>query len=345
MKVKRKNLMKYKKILNRLMTVAMLLVIFMNFVSPMINESYGAVGDRYTYLSNNGDVSGENGTSPVIDSIMGFAMGAVGTALSAVVLGVVGILYMLIILVFSPIMGWHWLPGPEDIVYNGIPVFDPNFIAPSENVQNNSFYIAQNTNVKSMILQFYQTGYVVAGSIFVIGAMIIGIKLAVTSIASEKAYYKEMIGKWIKGLVLLFTIHIIITACFYLNEQIVNALYHSVYGGNVGTPGSDYALAFQIPYTPLGPVGKLLNGVLSFFTGDANTISDTYKGFGISGLIGGLMLRAMTDGDLIAAITVAALIGQILSLMITYFKRVFVCIILAAIAPYVVAVDFIRKLI
>ena len=112
MKVKRKNLMRYKKILNRLMTVAMLLVIFMNFVSPMINESYGALGERYRANNYNSTDNNPltNAANASGNAILNLTTGAVGSALSVVVLLVIGIIYMLLIMIFSPIFGASALP-------------------------------------------------------------------------------------------------------------------------------------------------------------------------------------------------------------------------------------------
>ena len=328
MKVKRKIKIN-KKIFSRIFTVLIMLMIIMNFVSPYMNQSYAEIN---TKLYNEMVQPQDNVYSAAIQNILNFTMGAVGSALSGIVLLIVGILYLLLLLIFSPIMGNYYMPGIEDIVFNGVPIFDPNFISPAT---IGTTLVSK--EIKDVIKDFYQTGYVVGGAIFVIGAMIIGMKLAVTSIAQEKAYYKEMIVTWLKGIVLLFTVHILITAVFTINEQIVNELYKAA---------DPKSIIFTIPYHPLGGVGKAIETVANWFGVDATGFTQTeVKGFGIGGLILCLILRSFTEGDLIAAITVAALLGQTVSLMVTYFKRVLVCILLACIAPYIVAVDFIRKLI
>ena len=161
MKVKRKNLMKYKKILNRLITVAMLLVIFMNFVSPMINVSYGALGQRWVHnYKNNSDNMFSNVSNAAGNAILSLTTGAIGSALSIVILLVVGILYMLLTMIFSPIFGATTVPGPEDIIFNAVPIFDPNFIAPSTDV-NKGLYLFNLSDssgqpvIRKLVLEFY----------------------------------------------------------------------------------------------------------------------------------------------------------------------------------------------
>lgn len=332
--------------MKKVVLIAVMLFVIVT-ISPAFNVQWAAVNPNISTFGNNalyGDLIGD---------IMASSMGSLGTALSAVVLLVVGIIALLLAAIFGPIMGGAGFPGIDQIVYNGVTLFDPNFINPPAATSVSLSGIA---GIQNLIKQVYQTGYVVGGSIFVIGAMIIGIRLAVTSIASEKAYYKELIGKWIKGLVLLFTVHIIITAVFALNEMIVNRLYettlvHNADGSiavdNNGKPVTK--LVFSAQFDPLSKVvGKQISGIigkaLDAITGKQHTTQVDFYAPGLTGLVWLMIARSVLEGDIIAAIVVAGLLGQTISLMITYFKRVIVCILLAAIAPYIVAVDFIRQL-
>jgi len=52
----------------------------------------------------------------------------------------------------------------------------------------------------------------------------IGIRMAISTVASEEAKYKKMLFDWTISLVLVFMLHFIIVGVFYANYQLVNAL-------------------------------------------------------------------------------------------------------------------------
>ncbi len=308
------------------LVVAFLFVIVT--ISPIFNVEYAKLTD------NGKGAFGGGGINNVVDMVLSATIGPIGTALSSVVLLLVGLFALILASVFGPVMGTWGFPSIDQIVFNKVALFDPNFMDVS-----NTGLVSFNgiPAIQSLIKQVYTTGYVVAGSIFVIGAMVIGIKLAITSIASERAYYKELVGQWLKSLVLLFTVHILVAGVFYLNELVVQKIYESA---------NPSGIHFQTPMSSLGYGGK----VVSTLIGGWNELwgkkaeEPTIGGDGIGGLIVVLLLKAVLGGDIISAVAVAGLLGQTCSLCITYFKRVIVCIVLAALAPYIVAVDFVKKL-
>ena len=324
---------KVRKVLSRLIPIVLMLFILTNFIAPMVNESYGAINEnvasydpQYNKEGSVGDVA-----ESMLDNILGMALGAVGSVISSVALLIVGLLYILLQTIFAPITGQWGFPSIESIVFNGVVPFDPNFINPSGGDESSRAFAKI---FQEPIKNVYQSGYVIAGSIFVIGAMIIGMKLAVSSIASEKAYYKEMIGTWVKGVALLFTVHILVTATFYLNEQIVASLSNGIEN-----------MEFTLDYEPSGGIAKIFAGLSNLANGKSQygtSIHDVV--YGINGLMWGLILKGIT-GDFLATIAVGALLGQTIALMVTYIRRLFVCIALGAIAPFIVAIDFLRQLI
>lgn len=68
-----------------------------------------------------------------------------------------------------------------------------------------------------------------------------------------------------------------------------------------------------------------------------------YKGYG--GVILKFFVKGILDDDLIYSIGLLIMLGQVFSLIILYLKRVFYCILLGMIAPLVVAVDTIQKVV
>lgn len=307
---------------NVVLVVALLFVIVA--ISPVFNVEYAK-------LTEGGSQFGGTG-SDLVSTIISMALGPVGSALSMVVLLVVGLLALILASVFGPVMGTWGFPGIDTIVFNQVALFDPNFLDPPGGGLVSLSGIGA---IQMLIKKIYSTGYVIAGSIFVIGAMIIGIKLAVTSIAAEKAYYKELVGQWLKSLVLLFSVHIIVYGVFYINEQIVQEIYNEIKPDKI---------VFKTPVSSLGFAGKMVAAFSSFFSFLGAPEEPMIEGHGLFGLVTQLIIKAVIGGDLISAIAVAGLLGQTVSLCITYFKRAIVCMVLAALAPFVVAVDFLKKL-
>ena len=104
-------------------------------------------------------------------------------------------------------------PWADKIVFNAVPILDVNFINPA----SGSFLL----ELQSVIKNIYSTVLAIAVSFFGITVMLTAIRLIISTIASEKAKYKQAIVDWAVGFVMLFCIHFFISFIFYLNEQLV----------------------------------------------------------------------------------------------------------------------------
>ena len=105
------------------------------------------------------------------------------------------------------------MPWADAILFNAVPILDPNFINPEPG--------SITEILKGVLGKLYFTVFYLSVSFFSISVLLMAIKLAISSIASEKAKYKEAITNWIIGLVLLFSMHFFMSFCFYLNEGLV----------------------------------------------------------------------------------------------------------------------------
>lgn len=264
-----------------------------------------------------------------LGKMLSIGTGPLTSAIAALINAVIGIVFLILCFLFSPIANGFLFPFPDQIIFNKVPFFDPNFINPTT-LGNAPVHILQ-----GLIKNLYYTGFVIAGAIFVVAAMVIGIKLAVSTIASEKAHYKQSLVTWITGLFLLFTTHFIMLAIFTVNEEIVNRI--SVASDNI-TFSLD--LLKIIP----GGVGKLLssivNGIAGLLGADSSVTDINVKGYG------GLLIKFAAyafGGDLASSVVCGILLGQTCALIIMYIKRLFYSIILGMIAPLIVAADVIKK--
>ncbi len=220
-------------------------------------------------------------------------------------------------------------PTPDNVIFNRIGFFDPNFINPTP-VES-----APVVQIKTVIQSLYYSFFTVAITIFVIAALVIGIKLALSTIASEKAQFKNALKNWVMGIVLLFTIHFVMAGIFAINEEIVKIA--SNYAGD--------NISFNIQVTSGIPVvGNALSSIIRGFSdliGSNNPI-DAFQMNGYLGLIIQFLVKSV-GGDLLSSIALTIILFQTVAIVAMYIKRLFYCIILGVIAPLVVAADVVKK--
>lgn len=116
--------------------------------------------------------------------------------------------------------GKAFFPWADKIIFNTIPILDVNFInpAPGSLMKDTS---GNETTIGKMIRNMYFTSLSLAIGFLGIVIAVAAIRLAVSTIASEKAKYKEAIVQWLTCIVLLFVLHYLLAFMFYLNERLV----------------------------------------------------------------------------------------------------------------------------
>lgn len=210
---------------------------------------------------------------------------------------------------------------PDTMIFNRVNILDPNFFTASET-------LSVSGPIKEVILNMFNTFQVLGISILVITAMIIGIKYALSVIASEKAQFKEALGKWIMGIIILFTIRYFLFGVFLLNEQIVEAA--SKVAANV---------EFTVSIFDAIPVyGNMVKNIVQKVTGSVPE-------WPISGYLG-LTVKHIAQGfggNLFSGIAAFVIMGQTVAILIMYLKRVFYSILLAIIAPLIITMDTVYK--
>lgn len=105
------------------------------------------------------------------------------------------------------------MPWADAIIFNAVPALDINFISPNSN--------AMISNFTGLISKLYYTVLLLSITFTGLGIMLNAVKLAVSAIAQDKAKYKQMIYNSFMCLLLLFTIHYLISFVFFLNESLV----------------------------------------------------------------------------------------------------------------------------
>ena len=138
----------------------------------------------------------------ILGTILSAPMGVLGSVIAPLVNVFAVLLFIILYILFvstgltggtgSTMLSF---PFPDQIVFNKIPLLDPNFINPDDG--------AIGAIAGEVIKKMYSSFFVLAGTIFVIAALIIGIKLVFSSLAAEKAKYKEALSNWIIGIVMV----------------------------------------------------------------------------------------------------------------------------------------------
>jgi hypothetical protein len=274
----------------------------------------------------------------IISSVLGIGMGALAAPLVSLAFVILLVVFSTMYFLFSPVSGGGAFPFPDQIVFNRLAFFDPNFLNPPTQG------ISPVTILQGTIKNMYYSFYIIAGAIFLMAIMVIAIKLAIATIATDKAHYKKALTSWAFGLLLLFILPFLMAGIFKVNEMIVEAAYKAMGTSNITftIKQSDINVAIAGAAT-LGigtNIAKVLASIGDFFHTPASETVYTLKGYG--GMILNYMVAA-AGGDLVGLIICGVLLGQSAALIFQYIKRLFYCIILGMIAPLIIAADIIKQ--
>lgn len=121
--------------------------------------------------------------------------------------------------VFKSLTGDNIFPWADRIIFNGIGFLDINFLNPA----SNSLFVSNGSTsiLGKVVRSVYSTIFSLAVLFLGVAVGIMAIRLALSSIAAEKAKYKQAIVNWATCIVMLFLMHYILAFVFWVNEQMV----------------------------------------------------------------------------------------------------------------------------
>lgn len=121
--------------------------------------------------------------------------------------------------VFKSLTGDNIFPWADRIIFNGIGFLDINFLNPA----SNSLFVSNGSTsiLGKVVRSVYSTIFSLAVLFLGVAVGIMAIRLALSSIAAEKAKYKQAIVNWVTCIVMLFLMHYILAFVFWVNEQMV----------------------------------------------------------------------------------------------------------------------------
>ena len=106
-------------------------------------------------------------------------------------------------------------------VFNRVPLFNINYFNTEDTYKVGTAELqasAGNNAIKESIAGAYYISRIVAVSISVLVLIYIGIRMALSTVASEQARYKKMLTSWVESIVILFLMIYIISAVIQLGE-------------------------------------------------------------------------------------------------------------------------------
>lgn len=107
---------------------------------------------------------------------------------------------------------------PYDIFFNKFGILDINFFE----IDAGEGSIV--TTIRTGVANWYYVMRLIASAILLVILIYVGIRMAIASVADEKAKYKKMLWDWCCSLALIFVIHYIAIFAIYTNNAIVSAL-------------------------------------------------------------------------------------------------------------------------
>lgn len=270
------------------------LSVFMITAPTMVYAKTSSYGNDSEYT--------DTGSDKANSWIQDFLLGALGKAVFAIG----WCIEKLGAAIVKLLTGVNLFPWSDRVIFNSVPLLDPNFINPA----SNSLFADSNgtlTTVGSSVRSVYFTGLSVGLGFFGIIVAVMAIRLAISSIAADKAKYKEAIVHWLTALILLFALHYVLSLVFYLNEQLVEVACQIV-NNQINNSGDS---------------GKTVSDLGEYFKDKATASWNT--------------------DSFIAAVIYAVFVVQSLMFFYAYLKRLFYVLILAIISPFVVVYDFMKK--
>lgn len=205
-----------------------------------LRQALQVIGDDFQSLQNaadgivseadvNGEINGTDGGNGVAGVVA-----AVGGGVASFLNGIVGVFFYFVKLlplmaarILMSIMGLA-INGSDSVIsglsldqilFNEVPILGINF-----------FETATGTNaatinlIREQVSIWYVAIRNIAAVILAVMALYIGIRMAISSVAEEKARYKRMLTDWVVSIVLLFVLHYIMILIININDGLVEVL-------------------------------------------------------------------------------------------------------------------------
>lgn len=128
----------------------------------------------------------------------------------------------------------------DRVVFNRVALFNANYFETEDYKVGEDLEIAANSSnvaVKNGIIDVYKICRALALVISLLVLIYIGIRMALSTVASDQAKYKKMFTSWVESIVVLFCMVYIMVVVMELSEALINVFYNircELIGANQG---------------------------------------------------------------------------------------------------------------
>ena len=234
--------------MKKIISSILLIIILFNFI--FLNKAYSAVEDMESSFMTEEAVPSES----IIDNIndegkaaekQGNAVqksldfSSFGTSIVGAILGILARLFNLIVaLEVDVLMGQltytsengelQYFITIDRLVFNRVPVLNSNYFNTSDTYKIGNLELKINNNnkiIKENISQLYYMCRILALIIGLAVLVYIGIRMAISTIASDQAKYKKMLIGWFESIVIIFAMPYIIAFLFIIQEALLGVFF------------------------------------------------------------------------------------------------------------------------
>ena len=153
---------------------------------------------------------------------------------------------------------------PYDIFFNDVKILDINFFSTQGMSQDSMVY-----KIREGISTWYYIMRNISAAILLAILIYVGIRMAISTVASEKAKYKKMLVDWLASMAILFLMQYIILFTIYINNAFVNVIKSAGQATNTGLRQA-YGEIGMLAIQPFGGVegiaGLVIYGLLVWQT-------------------------------------------------------------------------------
>lgn len=208
----------------KIIAIIIILSVILSVLQPIIladdEGQKGISQDTYNSISQNGTANvqsrGSNSMENLSYSIVGGAVGAnslvsIGTGFAVAVQGILSAAIT------------EEASSPQvftiyKVVFNGINMFDANYLL--DNGNTNNIHVA----IKEKVSIWYYNIRNLAIILSLLVLLYIGIRMALSTVSSDKARYKKMLIAWLESFILIFFIHYLILISMYLSQTMLGII-------------------------------------------------------------------------------------------------------------------------
>ena len=202
--------MRKDKVLKISCVILFITLIMFSFTSNTINA---AINQTYTEATSKTKTDDTQLDEKVKSTVVLDALASFVYAVASIVENLVG-------QVFKSLTGSTDFPWADKIIFNSIPLLDINFFNASEG----SFFKSsggEDTVLAKVVRNTYFSVLAIVIAFLTIVVAIAATKMALSTLATEKAKYKEAVTKWLFSITLIFLMHNLMSFIFFVNEGLV----------------------------------------------------------------------------------------------------------------------------